>query len=87
MGLTTGSTLVAGECKFTNSPVGYDLLKSLEEDVEEIRWAPTSAEVDYEYCLFSRSAYRQSVLEAEDERDDPRLFTGADVVEALSDGE
>lgn len=86
VGLTSGSTLVAGECKFTNSPVGYDLLNSLEEDVEEIRWSPTSDEVDYQYCLFSRSGFRQSVLEAENEREDLRLFTVADVVEALPGG-
>lgn len=80
VGLTTEPTLVAGECKFTNSPIGYDVLSRLEDDVEEIRWPGQNKEVDYEYCLFSRSGFRQSLLEAANERDDLQLFSLKDVL-------
>ncbi len=80
VGLTTAATLVAGECKFTSNPVGYDVLSDLEDDAAEIRWSPKGGDVDTEYCLFSRSGFRQSLLEAADERGDLRLFSIEDVL-------
>ncbi len=84
MGLTAGDTLTAGECKFQQSPLGYDALSKLERYVDELRWAPNdgSSRVE-EYTLFSRNGFKQSVKEAAAARDDLRLFTVEDIVTAL----
>ncbi len=81
---TDESTLIAGEAKFTNTPLGYDVLADLEDDVEHIDWTPTgSGEPTYEFALFSRSGFKRSVEEAADERDDLRLFDLSDIVGVL----
>ncbi|MCU4801671.1 ATP-binding protein [Halobacteria archaeon HArc-gm2] len=83
VGLTTGETLIVGECKFQQSPLGYDALSKLEGHVDELRWTPDGGRDRVErYALFSRSGFTQSVEEAADERDDLRLFTVEDVVDA-----
>lgn len=85
VGLPTGDTLLAGECKFQRSPLGYDAFSKLQNHVEELRWAPNGGrERNDEYALFSRSGFKPSVQEAAQERDDLRLFTVEDVVEALN---
>lgn len=85
VGLTNGTTLLAGECKFQQSPLGYDALAGLEDHVDELRWTPPAGgERDVEYALFSRSGFKPSVEEAAAERDDLRLFAVDDVVDALS---
>lgn len=85
VGLTAGKILIAGECKFQQSPLGYDSLSNLERHVDELRWTPNdgSSRVE-EYALFSRSGFKQSVKEAASEREDLRLFTVEDIVTALS---
>ncbi len=84
VGFTTGNTLIVGECKFTNSPTGYDALSQLEEHVKELRWKPKSGEErKNEYALFSRSGFTPSVKEEAEDRADLRLFTVDDVVDAL----
>jgi len=40
VGLTTGETLIVGECKFTQPPLGYDAFAKLQDHVEELRWTP-----------------------------------------------
>ena len=80
VGLTTQSTLVVGECKFTNSPVGYDVLQRLEDDAAEIRWPPRD---ETEYCLFARSGFRQSLREAAAGRDDLRLVSTPEALATL----
>lgn len=81
---TDRGTLLAGEAKFTNAPLGYDVFARLEEAVEHVDWSPESGgDPTYEYALFSRSGFRPSVEEAAAERDDLRLFDLGDVVEAL----
>jgi hypothetical protein len=83
VGLTTGNTLVAGECKFQRSPLGYDAFATLQDHVGELRWTPDDgSDRTEEYALFSRSGFTQSVEEAADQRDDLELFTVGDVVEA-----
>ncbi|UPM43720.1 hypothetical protein [Halocatena salina] len=85
MGLTTGETLIAGECKFQQSLVGYNALSKLERHVNQLRRTPNNgSERVAEYALFSRSGFKQSVTEAAAKRDDFRLFTVEDVVTALS---
>nr|WP_198662015.1 DUF234 domain-containing protein [Halorussus litoreus] len=85
VGLTTGDTLIAGECKFQQSPLGYDALSKLQRHVDELRWTPDDGSDRVEqYALFSRRGFKRSVEEAAEERDDLRLFTVEDVVEALN---
>ena len=66
------------------SPLGYDAFSNLQRHAEELRWTPeTGGEREERYALFSRSGFKPSVEEADDERDDLRLFTVEDVVSAL----
>jgi len=77
--------LLVGEAKFTNSPVGYDILASLEDDALHIDWTPAGGgDPEYEYALFSRSGFKPSVEEAATSRNDLRLFERDDVVDALA---
>jgi hypothetical protein len=85
VGLTTGETLITGECKFQNSPLDYEAFSKLQEHVEELRWSPDGGERDHEYALFSRSGFTASVETAATERDDLQLFTIGDVVDALGE--
>ncbi|SNR62596.1 ATP-binding protein [Halorubrum vacuolatum] len=81
---TDGSTLIAGEVKFTNSPLGYDVLADLEDDVTHIDWTPsTGGEPTYEFALFSRSGFKRSIEEAATDRDNLRLFDLEDIVSVL----
>lgn len=82
---TDGATLLVGEAKFTNSPLGYDVLAGLEDDAPHVDWTPAGGgEPEYEYALFSRSGFKRSVEEAAADRDDLRLFALDDVVAALT---
>lgn len=84
VGLTAGETLIAGECKFQQSPLGYDALSNLQRHADELRWTPNDGSSRVEkYALFSRSGFKQSVEKAATEREDLRLFTVKDVVGAL----
>jgi AAA+ ATPase superfamily predicted ATPase len=85
VGLTTGDTLIAGECKFQQSPLGYDAFSKLQDHLDELQWSPSGGGKRIEqYALFSRSGFKSSVEEAAAERDDLRLFTVEDVVGALT---
>lgn len=80
VGFTMDGTMVVGECKFTNAPLDYNALASLEEHTREIRWSPyTGEDVDTEYALFTRGGATQSIREVVSERDDVRLFDLDDV--------
>lgn len=84
VGLTTDGTLLAGEVKFTNQPVGYDVLSRLQEDARYIDWTPPGGgDPEYEYALFSRSGFNQSVHEAADEDDSLRLVPLEAVVNTI----
>jgi AAA+ ATPase superfamily predicted ATPase len=88
VGLTAGETLIVGECKFQQSPLGYDALSTLHDHAEELRWSPDGAnDRVVEYALFSRSGFNQSVTEAASQRDNLRLFTVTDIVNALTERE
>ncbi len=85
VGLSSDETLIVGECKFQRSPLGYDAFSSLQTHVDELRWTPDNGGDRLEqYALFSRSGFKPSVEEAAEDRDDLRLFTAEDVVEALT---
>lgn len=62
VGLTTSGLLVTGECKFTNSPLNYSALSTLEKHADEIRWSP-AGETTMTYVLFSRSGFTNAVQE------------------------
>lgn len=81
VGFSAAGTMVVGECKFTNAPLDYGALASLEDHAEEIRWSPDSGgDVAIRYALFTRSGATQSVKEAVSERDDVSLFDLNDVI-------
>jgi len=85
VGITTGETLIVGECKFTQAPLGYEAFATLQDHVEELRWTPEDGGDRTEtYALFSRSGFTSAVEEAAEERDDIKLFSAEDVVEALT---
>ena len=82
VGLTVGETLIVGECKFQQSPLGYDAFSNLRDHADELRWTPsTGGDRTEKYALFSRSGFTRSVEEAAAERDDLRLFSVSDVVD------
>lgn len=84
---TDGRTLIVGEVKFTNAPLGHDVLTTLEDTAKHIEWTPNTGETPtYEYVLFSRSGFTSSVEAAATERDDLRVVTLADVVSVLESG-
>jgi AAA+ ATPase superfamily predicted ATPase len=85
---TDQGTLLVGEVKFTNSPLGYDVLSQLESDVKHVDWSPGGGgEPEYEYALFSRSGFKPSVEEAQEDREDLRLYDLDAVVETLESGD
>jgi AAA+ ATPase superfamily predicted ATPase len=81
---TDGETLLVGEVKFQQQPIGYSILNQLETEAPQVDWTPKSgAETTYQYALFSRSGFEDSVKNVADERDDLRLFSVTDVVTLL----
>jgi AAA+ ATPase superfamily predicted ATPase len=85
VGITDGQTLLAGEAKFTNQPVGYDVLAQLEEDARHVEWSPEGGkDPTYTYALFARNGFKRSVREAAEERNDLRLFSIEDTLAVLT---
>ncbi|QLC35442.1 ATP-binding protein (plasmid) [Halarchaeum sp. CBA1220] len=81
VGFTDDGTMVVGECKFTNAPLDYSALASLEGHAEEVRWTPRDdGDADVEYVLFTRSGATEAVRDAVAERDDLQLFDLQDIV-------
>lgn len=81
---TNEGTLIVGEAKFTNSPLGYDVLSKLEATTKHIDWQPNAeGGPDYEYVLFSRSGFTNSITEAASGRDDLLLVALPEVVSVL----
>lgn len=87
VGLTAEGTLLAGEVKFTNQPVGYSVLPRLQEEAKQIDWTlPEGGDPDYEYALFSRNGFKRSVREAADEDEMLQLYTLEEIVSQLNKG-
>lgn len=81
---TDRGTLLVGEAKFTNAPLGYDVLTTLENTVTHIDWTTEAGDSPaYEYVLFSRSGFTEPLEDAATERDDLRLVSLGDLVSAL----
>jgi AAA+ ATPase superfamily predicted ATPase len=83
LGLTEAG-IVAGECKFTASPVSEGVLSDLERTAERVRWGNEPQDTTTVYLLFSRSGYTEDLKRRARERDDVRLFDVSDVLSALS---
>ena len=85
VGLTAGKTVIVGECKFQQSPLGYDALSTLRDHTDELRWSPQDgSDRVVEYALFSRSGFEQSVTNTASEQDNLRLFSVDDIVTAFT---
>jgi hypothetical protein len=83
---TDGETLLAGEVKFRQEPLGYDILSRLESEVSNVEWQPDGgSDPEYEYALFSRAGFSSAVTESAAERDDLHLFTVDDVVRLITE--
>lgn len=67
------NTLLLGECKWTNSPVGTDLLADLESLEQDVRW--NGADRTVSYALFSRSGFTDELERLTDDRPDLYLYT------------
>jgi AAA+ ATPase superfamily predicted ATPase len=72
--------LVAGECKFTSSPVTEGILLELEGTVDEVRWSDEPTGATTQYVLFSRSGYTDDLVQRAESRDDVSLFELSDLV-------
>ncbi|CDK37971.1 ATP-binding protein [Halorubrum sp. AJ67] len=84
VGLTSAGTLLTGEVKFTTQPIGFDVLSRLREEATLIDWTPSEGgDPEYEFALFSRSGFKQSVQEAAAEDETLQLYSLDDVVETL----
>ncbi|MCU4742510.1 ATP-binding protein [Natronoglomus mannanivorans] len=83
LGLTDAG-LVAGECKFTSTPVSEGVLSNLERTAEHVRWSDEPADGTTQYVLFSRSGYTADLERQAERRDDVSLFDVSDVLDADS---
>ena len=73
------NTLLLGECKWTNNPVGLSLFGDLEALTEEVRWNGTDRTV--QYVLFSRSGFTAELRRLADDRADLFLYSLSDLAE------
>jgi uncharacterized protein len=78
----TDEGLVAGECKFTSSPVSEGVLADLERTTEHVRWSDEPTDSSTVYALFSRSGYTDDLRNRAAGRDDVVLYDLTDVVSA-----
>jgi AAA+ ATPase superfamily predicted ATPase len=76
----TDEGLVAGECKFTSSPVSEGVLSDLERTTAEVEWSKMPTNADSLYVLFSRSGYSDDLKTVADTRNDVLLFDLTDLV-------
>ncbi|GAB7020333.1 DUF234 domain-containing protein [Halostagnicola bangensis] len=67
------NTLLLGECKWTNTPVGTSLLTDIEALEPDVRWNGSDRTV--EYALFSRSGFTDELETLANERPDPHLYS------------
>lgn len=83
---TNGETLLVGEAKFRQEPIGYDVLSQLESEASNVDWHPDGGgDPEYEYALFSRGGFSSAVETAEADREDLHLFTVDDVVGLITE--
>ncbi|WP_436926194.1 ATP-binding protein [Halosimplex amylolyticum] len=75
--------LVAGECKFTSTPVSEGVLTDLERTADNVRWGDEPADATTQYALFSRSGFTDDIRRQAEEREDVSLYGIPDVVDAI----
>ncbi len=71
-------TLLLGECKWTNTPVGEGLLDDLESLAPEVRWHGTDRAVSY--ALFARSGFTDNLEATAAQRADLTLWTPSELL-------
>ena len=79
LGLTNNG-IVAGECKFTTSPVNAGVLRNLERTAERVEWSEGTRESAPLYVLFSRAGFSDDLRQQTENRADVELFDLQDVL-------
>jgi AAA+ ATPase superfamily predicted ATPase len=82
LGLTRDG-MVAGECKFTSTPVSEGVLADLERTADHVQWGDEPADATTRYVLFSRSGFTDDLKRRAADRDDVSLYGVSDVVSAV----
>ena len=80
----TDEGIVAGECKFTSTPVSEGVLVDLERTATEVQWSEEPPHGTTRYVLFSRSGYTDDLRSTAQRRDDVFLYGLEDVLAASS---
>lgn len=58
---TTGGNMIIGECKYSNTPKGIELLHSIEEKAQKLKNAAGCNTI--KYIIFSKSGFTKTLLE------------------------
>lgn len=61
-----GERIFFGECKWTNEPVGHDVVENLLETAQNVRWGPRDR--DEQYGLFAKAGFVDDLLASLDHR-------------------
>lgn len=77
----TNEGLVAGECKFTSTPVTEGVLSNLEQTTEQVQWSEQPANGTIQYVLFSRSGYSDDLQSIAQQRNDVSLYGLEDILD------
>lgn len=84
VGVSRGAVTLVGECKWTNSPLGADVLRDLDEfKLPALRQAKVRLAQSLRILLFSRSGFTDGLVAWADEREDVELVDAGTVVEDL----
>ena len=82
----TAEGLVAGECKFTSTPVTEGVLRDLERSTEHVQWSDEPADSTSRYVLFSRSGFSDDLHTTAQQRDDVSLYALGDILRTSTTG-
>lgn len=75
---TAGRNMIIGECKYSNSPKGLEVLHSIEEKADKLK---NSAGCDnIKYIIFSKSGFTKGLLEEAEHNPDLTLVNGLSVI-------
>lgn len=73
VGLDEANTkILLGECKWSENKVGIETLKNSEKTAQLVDWNKNSRKVSY--ALFSKSGFKQDLMELDNERSDLDLY-------------
>jgi Predicted ATPase (AAA+ superfamily) len=85
LGLTTEG-FVAGECKFTSTPVTEGVLRDLQRTTEHVQWSDEPADSTTRSVLFSRSGFSDDLQATAQQRDDISLYALGDILRTSTTG-